>query len=339
MAELAQHEPGRLGDVDRLERDPEGLRQALRVGLRALARREAGQREGEDVRARAAGAVHRAGGHDQRVGGVESARDPDDDLGVADRPQPLQEAGDLDVVGLEAVLLEAGGVGRHEREALDVAPEPEVAGRRVEGELDGAERRRGRPCVVAPVVVERPHPQALGAQQAQVDVGDGVALAGREPLGLGQQRAVLVDAGLAVPRDLGGRLPVAGRGVDVGRRAACRGRPGQELAVVGAPDRDGAAREVRQHRRPRQRRLGAGRDRDEHVLADLDVHHQAVDVGGGEEQVGAERHVLAEQPGGAALALAGRELAGLVELAVVRQVGLRAPRPAPARGGSTTAPL
>ena len=47
-------------------------------------------------------------------------------------------------------------------------------------------------------------------------------------------------------------------------------------------------------------------------------------VGGPEEQVGAERHAVAGDVDGlAALVVAGREVAPLVELAVGRQVGLR----------------
>ncbi len=72
-------------------------------------------------------AVHRLRGDDQRVRRVETTGDADHDLRVADRPQPLLETGDLDVVGLVAVLLEALVVGGHEREALELAQEAEVA--------------------------------------------------------------------------------------------------------------------------------------------------------------------------------------------------------------------
>ena len=52
--------------------------------------------------------------------------------------------------------------------------------------------------------------------------------------------------------------------------------------------------------------------------------HEAGHVGRPEEQVGAERHAVAGDVDGlAALVVAGREVAPLVELAVGRQVGLR----------------
>ena len=173
------------------------------------------------------------------------------------------------------------------------------------------------------VVVERPHPQPLRPQQVEVDVGHRALLLGREPLGLGQQPAVLVDHRLAVPGQIGGRLPLARRGVDVGRQAARRGRACQQLAVFGPPDGDRAARQVGQHGRPGQRRLRAGRHRYEHVLADLDVQHESGHVGRAEQQIGAEGHLGPGDADCAANVVPRRDLAPFVELAVGRQVRLR----------------
>ena len=87
--------------------------------------------------------VHRPGRDDQRVGGVQPAGHADHHLRASSmRPQPLLQPGDLDVVGLVAVLLQPGRVGRHEREPLDLPAQPDVAVRRVEAELDRAGRRR-----------------------------------------------------------------------------------------------------------------------------------------------------------------------------------------------------
>ena len=151
--------------------------------------------------------------------------------------------GDLDVVGLVAVEGEAVGVGGHEREALDRAPQAEVAVGRVEREADAAERAGAR-GVRAPVVVERAHPHALLAQQVEVDVGDRAPVAVGEALGLGEQHAVLVDHRLAVPRQVGRRLALArprrrrrrpGSASDAERHSSLRSsaRP----TVIGLPDR------------------------------------------------------------------------------------------------------
>ena len=143
-----------------------------------------------------------------------------------------------------------------------------------------------------------------------------------EALGLGEQHAVLPDHRLAVPGQVGGRLALPRGGVDVGGQAPRRRRAGQQAAVLGAADRDRAAGQVGQHRRARQRRLRAGRNRHEHVLADLDVQHEAGQVGRGEQQVGAERRLDVADADDAALVVAGRDLAALVELPVGRQVRL-----------------
>ncbi len=66
---------------------------------------------------------------DERVGRVEAATDADDDLGLADRGEPLLEAGHLDVVGLVAVEREAGRVVGDEGVAVDLAEQADVAGR------------------------------------------------------------------------------------------------------------------------------------------------------------------------------------------------------------------
>ena len=176
--------------------------------------------------------------------------------------------------------------------------------------------------MVATVVVKRPHPQALGTQQIQIDIGDTAAVACPEPLGLGEQPAILEDHRLAIPGQIGARLALPGGGVDVGRQAASRRRAGQQRAVGGPADGDRAAGKVGQHRRTGQCRLRARRNRHEHVLADLDVQHQPGNVEGVEQQVRTKRHVSPENAGHPAHVVAGRDLTALIELAVGRQVGL-----------------
>ncbi len=154
---------------------------------------------------------------------------------------------------------------------------------------------------------------------------DRAARAVGEALGLGEQVAALVDHRLAVPRQVRGGLALTGGREDVRRRAARARAAHQQSTVLGAGHRDRAAGQVRQHGRASQRGLGARRDRHPHVLADLDVQPQPGDVGGREDQVGTERHLDAVQRDRAPPSVVpGREPAALVELAVGRQVGLRA---------------
>ena len=70
----------------------------------------------------------------------------------------------------------------------------------------------------------------------------------------------------------------------------------------------------------------AGRHRHPHVLADLGVHLEAGDVGGGEYQVVADGDQLSpagDADGQRQIVHTRREMAFLVELPVVGQVGLR----------------
>ena len=271
VAHLGEHLGGGGPDVELLEGAAQADGEVLGVAARAGARGEAGHGDGVDVRAGPTQAVHGAGGHDEGVGGVQAAADADDDLGVADGPQALDEGGHLDVVGLVAVLGESGRVVGHEGEAVHAAAQADVRarggqvggadldaaeGRRV-GEGGGRGRGRGagdRGAQGAGVVGEGPLAQALGAQALDVDVDDGGARPVGEALGGAEQLAVLVDEGLAVPGQIRGGLALPGGGVDVGGQPPGRGGAGQQLAVLGPPHRDGRAGEVDQDRRPGQRR-------------------------------------------------------------------------------------
>src|SRR5581483_2783125 len=100
--------------------------------------------------------------------------------------------GDLNVVSLVAILFQAFDIGRHEWKTLDLAEQADVAGRWIETKFDAPERFRHHP-VVAPVVVECPHPQPLRANEFDVDVGDAAPFSFGEPFGFGEQYAVLPD--------------------------------------------------------------------------------------------------------------------------------------------------
>ena len=118
-------------------------------------------------------------------------------------------------------------------------------------------------------------------------------------------------------------LAEAGRGVDLGGRRIIKKKSAQGSPVIGLADRDVARRQVREHGRAGQRAVGARWDRQPQVLADLDVHRQLRQVGAPEQQVRAERDVLAEQSDPPFDRLArGAELAFLVVLEVFGQVAL-----------------
>ncbi len=115
------------GDVDFGGRRAKGLHQAPGVCAGAGRGSKAWHGIGQHIAARQAETVHRLGADDERVRRVEAAGDPQHDLlhprGRKARHQPL----DLDVVGLIAVLIEAHGIGRDEGEALQRAPEADIA--------------------------------------------------------------------------------------------------------------------------------------------------------------------------------------------------------------------
>ena len=221
VTDVGQHLRGSRTDVDLLERRAQVLAQQGRVLLRSLGGRKAGQRVAQDVRARAAKQIHRAGGHDQCVRRIQATRDTDDDLGVTDRAQALDQAGHLNVVGLVAVLLQAGGIVGDKGEAVDCSLQTQVGARRIERELD---LLRGHALVAREVALsvvrERVLALALGAQSLQVHVGDRDVRTLLETLADGQAVPGLVNHGLAVPGEVRAGLAHAGRRVHVGRAAA-----------------------------------------------------------------------------------------------------------------------
>ena len=258
------------------------------------------------------------------MGRVEPARDADHELLAADRVQPLQQRVDLDVVDLHAALVERRRVGRDVGEAVDLALQRERELRR-HGEAERHAAERAHPLLVLlDRVAERVQAHALARDALEVDVGADEVRADNEPLRFGEQVAALVDQRLAVPAEVGRRFAEPGRRVQVGGEAARRLHADEAVPVVGLADRDVRCRQVDQHRRAGERGIARRRDRHPDVLADLAGDLQERQVGRLEDQVGAEGHVGVEQAHrGRHRGVAGLELARLVELAVVRQVGLR----------------
>ena len=225
MIDLLEHQLCGVGDVDFGEGDTECSAKLDRIAFGVLAGCEAGQRERQNVAARPVFPVHRARCDDQRVRRVQPTGNPDDDLRVVQRPQSLLEPGDLNVVGLVAVLLQPVGIGRHERKPLDLAPQSDVAGRWIQSKLDSPERLRQRPVVTA-VVVERSHPQSFGAKQLGVDVGHRLValLWGNAPIGRAARRS---------PRSWSGRPRPGRSSTHPPRRRRRRRRPGTATTPTG----------------------------------------------------------------------------------------------------------
>jgi len=328
MPDIAQHLLGGRTDIQGLEGAAQGGGQLRRIVAGVIGGGEAGHGECENVRSRTPEFVHRAGRHQQRVGRIQTPGHADDDLRLADRAQPLLQPVHLDAVCLVAVLGQPAGIVGDEREAVDLATQTDVAVRRVEGEIDDRATVGVQESFGAVVEAVLPHP--LLAQQVEVDVGDAPRRIRREALGRGQQSPVLVDRCLAVPRQIGGRFARPARRIDVGRQIAGRRAAAEQLAVVGASDRDGGARDIHQYRGATHGGQRARWQRHPHVFADLDREAEIGQIDGPEDDARAEGHgvgVLDPRQGDQRLVVRPPRCLGemplLVELPVVGQVALR----------------
>ena len=209
-----EHLLGGGSDVELLDVAAERPRQRERIALGPLARGEPGHGDGVDVLAAQAEAVDGAGGDDERMGGVQSTTDADDDCGQADGPQPLSESGHLNAVCLVAVLGEAGRIVGHEGEAVHRPAQADVGARHsqrlglnAQGEESARAVRPGGsrgPTQRRTVVLEGALAQPFGPQPLDIDVDDRGSRPIGEALGLPQKFAVLVDEGLAVPGQVRG---------------------------------------------------------------------------------------------------------------------------------------
>ncbi|SOZ01697.1 conserved protein of unknown function [Cupriavidus taiwanensis] len=323
VAQVLQHRQARWPDIDLGGGAADHLHQLARLLQRAAAGGKAGHGVRQDIGARQAQPVHRLGADQQRVGGIEPARDADHHLADLARRQPLHQGLHLDVVDLHAAFVALARIGRHVREARHVALQRQrLFQRQVEREAHDAELVHLG--LVPPHRVAEGHlVHALAREPLDVDIGEQQVRGVGKALGLGQQLAVLADQRLAVPGQVGGRLALAGRGVQVGRQAARRLLRHQLVPVARLADHDIRCRQVDQHRSPGQRRERRRRDRHPYVLADFGVEAEVGDVLDVEQQAGAERHLLAQQLDRIDRGVVGgAELARLVELPVVGQVGL-----------------
>ena len=104
MTHVFKHLRGHGANIDFFKSAAQAGGQVDSVAFSAGGGGKTGHGDGDYVAARAAQAVHGTRGHNQRMGGVQAARNPDHQLGVADSAQALLQSGHLDRVGLIAVL-------------------------------------------------------------------------------------------------------------------------------------------------------------------------------------------------------------------------------------------
>ena len=111
-----------------------------------------------------------------------------------------------------------------------------------------------------------------------------------EAFGLGQQGAEFVHRALPVPRKVGAALAGAGRGVNIGGHRPYRVRRRQRCTVGRLADGDVGRGQIGQHCRTGKRRVRRRRDGRPVVLANLHTDREVGEVGGGKDEVRAERH-------------------------------------------------
>jgi len=293
--------------------------------VRALARREARHHHRQNVGARTLQQFHRADTDEQRLRRIESARDADHGRLALRELEPRRESLHLDVDDLAAARVARRGIGGYVREALvDAIEEQALLGRQVDVDLDRT-KSRVRIALLLGALSERRLPRTLLCEAVEIDVrGDELRLRLKAPR-FGEQRAVLEDHAIAVPREIGRRFAHARRAVRVGRETARRLIADELPAVFRLADDDVRRREVEQHGRAGHRRIRRRGNRHPQVLADLDVQDAKRLLREAEQQSAAERNVVLSQEVGAIepRIAAGRELSQLVELAVVRRIGFR----------------
>ena len=207
VPDIGQHAFAARPDVDLVRAATHRLHQPARLFERARAGREAGHGVGQDVGARQAGAVHRGGADEQRMGRVEAARDADDELLCAGCRDALQQRIDLDVVDLHAALVAPRHVVGHIREAVDGALQRAwKVVRQAQLEADAAEPAQQQ-SVLVDRGAERVLPHALARDALQVDIGADEMRTGDEARRFDEQIAAFVDQRLAVPAEVGCRFP------------------------------------------------------------------------------------------------------------------------------------
>ncbi len=338
---MLQHQFGGRADVDLAGRDAERPHQRVRILERLPAGGESRQRVAEDVGARQAEPVEGAHGDQRGLRRVESARDADDDALQSRWPRAACAAPRPGCRRPRRSVRRGapGRLARTETARCGVRAARGPPARRVRTRCVGS--RRAAPwcaCTQSPKLVQ---PHALLAQVVQVEVRRDEAALQREAHRLGQPLAVLVDERVAVPGQVGRRFAGTRGRVEVAGDALRRLRRAEQPAVIGLADRDVARRQVGDHRRPGQRGVACSaaaaprRPRRSRGPARSPARSSPRTAGAVPKGI-----VWPEQPDRRGKRLCRRrELPLLVELAVVRQVGLGHGAQQFARGAAARAQL
>jgi hypothetical protein len=189
------------------------------------------------------------------ISGIQAAGYADDEMLSAGRGHAAQQAFDLDVEGLVAVVVEALRIVGDEGKPPQAAPQTPVGAMRPVLEGD-APKPHFRMAARGGAIVERAHPHPLEAAALQIDVGDQQFRLVAEPAGGRQRLAQFVDDALTVPGQVGGALAGAGRRIDVGGERAGRLRGGEHRPLPRFADDDVGGAEIAQHQGPGHRRVG-----------------------------------------------------------------------------------
>ena len=162
---------------------------------------------------------------------------------------------------------------------------------------------------------------ALGKKPSEVELRAGAAF--RKRAGLGKQRAVFCDQIVPGEDHVGRRLAVSCVGVEIGAKKPCRLLRDERFAVLRLADRFVAGREVRDNGCASQSVRRARGKRCPKVLADFDRERKLQHAFAAEQELRPEQRRL---PREADLFYTGRRGAVvplLIELAIVRNMGLR----------------
>ena len=142
MAQVGQHLLAARADVDLARGAADGRHELVCLGQRAVAGREAGHGEAEDVGARKLQSVHCLRADQQRMGRVQPTRYADHHLVDVTGLQSLHQRLHLDVEDFTAALVERRCAGRHIGKTFDSAAQAARHGDgRFQVELDRAPAR------------------------------------------------------------------------------------------------------------------------------------------------------------------------------------------------------
>src|ERR1041384_7016945 len=120
MADVAENFRASRANINFTGGDPERLHQVAGIGQSLLAGREARHRVSKDVLPGQPHPIHRLGCNDERLGGIQAARNPNDDALGSGAGETLEQTVDLDVVSFVAALVPLARITRNIGKARDL---------------------------------------------------------------------------------------------------------------------------------------------------------------------------------------------------------------------------